>query len=343
MPLFNSTMTPKDIVIIGAGSFGLATATSLRLAGHRVTVVAPAETTAASVAAGMIAPAMEVAIDGLSAETAAVLKRSRAMWDELAPAAGIDLQHMGAQWRGKGADALAEAMARHGFEHDLQGDVLTTHADAKLDPVAALEVMQSPIPRVYGRAVGLSPDGARWIIKTVGTELSADEVVIATGAAASINGVPANVSALIERLVPIRGIIGITRAPLVDAVVRGPGAYIAPVRAGPYAGGAVIGATMETGVRDLLPDSALCQRLLDAALAILGRNDCDFDTVWRAGIRAASSDGLPLAGPVGDGLHLALAPRRNGWLLAPLVGAQVLAGIEGHLLPEPALDPLRIA
>ena len=42
MPHFNSTMTRKDIVIIGAGSFGLVTAACLRLAGHSVTVVAPA-------------------------------------------------------------------------------------------------------------------------------------------------------------------------------------------------------------------------------------------------------------------------------------------------------------
>ena len=66
---------------------------------------------------------------------------------------------------------------------------------------------------------------------------------------------------------------------------------------------------------------------------------------WRAGVRGASADGLPMAGPApdGEGLFLALAPRRNGWLLGPLVGAVVADAIEGRA-PSPqarALDPRR--
>ena len=58
----------------------------------------------------------------------------------------------------------------------------------------------------------------------------------------------------------------------------------------------------------------------------------------------ATADGLPLAGPSGEvGLHLALAPRRNGWLMGPLVGRTVADGIEGRLpmADAAALDPLR--
>jgi glycine oxidase len=52
-----------------------------------------------------------------------------------------------------------------------------------------------------------------------------------------------------------------------------------------------------------------------------------------------------MAGPAPDGagLFLALAPRRNGWLLAPMVGAVVADAIEGRA-PSPAaraLDPRR--
>lgn len=343
MSLFNLTMTPKDIVIIGAGSFGLACAASAHLAGHNVRVVASHEATAASVAAGMIAPAMETAIDDLSPQMAAMLKRSRDLWTAFAAALDIDLQLMPAQWRGVGAGQLAARMAAQGFAHVLDGDVLTTQADAKLDPVAALEAMQAGIERITARVSGLAREDGRWVIHTDGPRLSADDVVLATGAARSMAGLPSMASAAVDGLIPIRGLIGITKTRLVDHVVRGPGAYIAPVNAGPFTGGSVIGATMEEGVRDLTPDPVRCQALLDAALRILAIDKADFSIEWRAGIRAASPDGLPLAGALGDGLHMALGPRRNGWLLAPLVAAQVLAGIEGQPLLEPALDPMRLA
>jgi glycine oxidase len=66
----------------------------------------------------------------------------------------------------------------------------------------------------------------------------------------------------------------------------------------------------------------------------------------RVGIRGATADGLPLAGPSGEpGLHLALAPRRNGWLLGPLAAQVVADGIEGRapVADAAALDPLRFA
>jgi glycine oxidase len=344
VPLFNSAPNPRQVLIIGAGSFGLATAACLRLAGHKVTVVAPDDMTAASLAAGMIAPAMESAVDGLSEDVAGVLKRSRALWAAFAAEAGIDLQLMPAEWRGEGAQQLAQAMTLNGLDHvyDADHQVLTTSEDAKLDPVAALEAMGQGIERLHEKAIEIRSSGQGWLVRTESRERVADDLVIATGAAASIHGVPDEAMALIDALVPIRGLIGITRARLSDHVVRGPGAYVAPVNAGPWAGGSVIGATMEVGVRELGPDLELCEKMLAAAFKILGQEPSPIEVHWRAGIRAASPDGLPMAGPIAPGLHLALAPRRNGWLLAPLVGAQVLAGIEGRPLLEPTLSPLRL-
>ena len=66
----------------------------------------------------------------------------------------------------------------------------------------------------------------------------------------------------------------------------------------------------------------------------------------RVGIRGATAVGLPLAGPSGHpGLHLALAPRRNGWLMGPLVAGITADGIEGGppVADAAALDPLRFA
>ena len=78
---------------------------------------------------------------------------------------------------------------------------------------------------------------------------------------------------------------------------------------------------------------------------MLDRMPEPLDIDWRAGVRGATADGLPMAGaaPGEDGLFMALAPRRNGWLLGPLVGAVVADAIEGRAasMEARALDPGR--
>ncbi|MBL7660408.1 FAD-dependent oxidoreductase, partial [Escherichia coli] len=74
------------------------------------------------------------------------------------------------------------------------------------------------------------------------------------------------------------------------------------------------------------------ERLTDAAWRVLGQPPELLEIEWRAGVRGASADGLPMAGPApdGEGLFFALAPRRNGWLLGPLVAAVVADAVEGR-------------
>ncbi|GAA0395488.1 FAD-dependent oxidoreductase [Brevundimonas terrae] len=337
-------MTSPDIVIIGAGAFGLATAAELKLAGHAVTVVAPDTPSASAVAAGMIAPAMEAAIDGLPVHVGDMLKMSRMLWDVFATRTGIDLQEMPAEWRGEGAERLMLQMQRHDFAHsyDAASQTLLTHEDAKLDPVAALEVMGEGVTRINATAEAIFREGDDWLVVTSEGVVSAPKLVLATGAAAAIVGLPDAVTRIIDSIVPIRGLIGITRERLSDHVLRGEGAYVAPVNAGPFAGGSVIGASMEAGVRDLEPDMECCEAMLAAAWALLGEEPRPIELEWRAGVRGASPDGLPLVGEVGNGLYVALAPRRNGWLLAPLVANQLRAEIEGQSVTERTLDPHRV-
>ncbi|WP_312137818.1 FAD-dependent oxidoreductase [Brevundimonas sp.] len=337
-------MTSPDIVIIGAGAFGLATAAELKLAGHSVTVVAPATPSASAVAAGMIAPAMEAAIDGLPVQVGDMLKMSRMLWDVFATRNGIDLQEMPAEWRGEGAERLMLQMQRHDFAHsyDAASQTLLTHEDAKLDPVAALDVMGEGIARINATAEAIFREGGHWLVVTSEGVVSAPKLVLATGAAAAIVGLPDAVTRIIDSIVPIRGLIGITHERLSDHVLRGEGAYVAPVNAGPFAGGSVIGASMEAGVRDLEPDMECCEAMLAAAWTLLGEEPRPIDIEWRAGVRGASPDGLPLVGEVGNGLYVALAPRRNGWLLAPLVANQLRAEIEGQSVTERTLDPHRV-
>ena len=345
MPLINSPMTRFDFIILGAGAFGLATAAELRLNGHSVAVIAPEGGAASAVAAGMIAPAFESAIDGLSVEQTQILKVGRILWGDFATRMGIHLQHMPAEWRGEGAESLAIALERNEFEYSYMPDHqwIVTEEDVKLDPEAALGVLSEGVERIDALARSVKFEDGVWNVDYGNGSASAPHMVIATGAAASIEGMPEAVTDLIARIVPIRGQIGITHERFSDHVIRGPGAYIAPVNAGPYEGGSVVGATMEEGVSELATDAELCTRMMNAAWALLGHDPVEIEMEWRAGIRGASPDGMPMAGPVGEGLHVALAPRRNGWLLAPLVAGQVVAGIEGLTLPEPALDPLRFS
>lgn len=334
MPLFNS----QDILVIGAGVLGLCTAAELARRGHSVTVVDPGGLNASAVAAGMIAPAMESAIDGLSPDHAELLRRGRDAWVDFAGATGVRLDRGLSEWRGGDVEVLAARLAALGFEHEFDREAgrLTTHEDWKVEPEQALAALTQGLRMVEGCATGLVRENERWRVETTAGPFEADQVVLATGAGAAPEGLPEDVVRLLALIMPIRGQIGLVREQLTDHVVRGPGAYVAPMGQG-----CVIGATMEAGERSLTPDPERSAQLLAAAWVVLGQAPRPLEIEWRAGVRGATPDGLPMAGAVEHGLHLGLGPRRNGWLLGPLVASVVADEVEGRLLKEPTLSPRR--
>lgn len=334
MPLFNS----QDILVVGAGVLGLCTAAELARRGHSVTVVDPGGLNASAVAAGMIAPAMESAIDDLSPDHAALLRRGRDAWAEFAEATGVRLYRDRAEWQGGNVEVLAGRLASLGFAHEFDREAgrLTTREDWKVEPEQALEALSGGVRRVEGRATRLTRVGARWRIETTAGSVEADQVVLGTGAAAPMGGLAETTARLLALISPIRGQIGVVGERLSDHVVRGPGAYVAPMGEG-----CVIGATMEAGERSLTPDPERCAQMLAAAWALLGQAPRPLKIDWRAGVRGATPDGLPMAGAAEDGLHLALGPRRNGWLLGPLVASVVADEVEGRPSKEPTLSPRR--
>jgi glycine oxidase len=107
--------------------------------------------------------------------------------------------------------------------------------------------------------------------------------------------------------------------------MRAPGIYLCRTPRG-----LILGATMEAGVDDVAVDPAVVDRLLSSGAQLLG----DFgDLAWTAaaGVRAATPDGLPLAGAGSSpGVILAVGARRNGWLLAPMIAEVVLGAVEGR-------------
>lgn len=329
-----------DVIVIGAGVLGLCTAAELAERGHAVTVIDPGGPNASSVAAGMLAPALESLLEDLTPEQAGLLRRARDLWPAFAEANGLALHREGAEWRGPEAAAAASRLGDLGFEARVTSTGLFTPDDWRIDPAPSLAALaRAPgVSLVKGRVARLAGDARRWRVEAEdGRTWFAPTLVLATGAAAAIAGLPRSVAVMVDAIQPIRGQLTHVAVEGPGRVLRAPGVYAAPAP-----GGVVIGATMELGRRDLDPDPEEAEARVAAGLALLGVEGEAGST--GVGIRGAVADGLPLAGASGQpGLFLALAPRRNGWLLGPLVARIVTDGIEGGapMADAAALDPLR--
>lgn len=330
------------MIVIGAGVLGLCTAAELGARGHAVTVLDPGGPNASAVAAGMLAPALESLLDNLPPNRAALLKRARDLWPAVAEANGLKLHRDGADWRGPDAADALNRLQSLGFDARPAEGGLTTSEDWRIDVGSALTALaRAPgVSVVRGRVARLAGEGRRWRVEAGdGRVWFSPTVVLATGADPAIAGLPDTVAAVVSGVQPIRGQLTAVATAAPPRVIRASNVYVAPGE-----GGVVIGATMEPGRRDLEPDAAESARQVEAGLALLGATG--EPGAVRVGIRGATADGLPLAGPSGEpGLHLALAPRRNGWLMGPLVAQVVADGIEGRapLADAAALDPLRFA
>lgn len=330
-----------DILIVGAGALGLATAAELAARGHAVTVVDPGVGNASAVAAGMIAPVMEALLDGADAVRAALLRDARDLWPAFATRHGLTLYREPAEWRGPDAAERADRLQALGFAVRRGDGVVATDDDWRVDPADSLRRLASVpgVTLVTDRIVAMAAEAEGWIATGQGGAVwRAATLILATGVGAAVVGLSPKTAALVDGVQPIRGQLAFIPQALTDRVVRGAGAYVAPAP-----GGAVIGATMEPGQRALDINASAGARQTAAGLALVGATS-GHEPQYRVGIRGASADGLPLAGPSGQGgLYLALAPRRNGWLLAPLTARIVADAIEGRDADAhaAAFDPLR--
>ena len=326
-------MSAADVIVIGAGALGSAVAAELMLRGRRVVVLAPDETSASARAAGMIAPAFESVLDGPMGGHAELLKAARDLWPDFAAATGVRLHRDGAEWRGPDAEAMAARLQARGFAAELRDSTVYTPDDWRIDPGQALAALAEGVVRRDGRLAILDSREGRWQAETgAGETLRAAAVVLATGWAAPDCGL------VLPPIQPIKGQAVRLECPSPDRVVRGDGVYVAPAL-----GGAIVGATMADGESDLGVDPAVTETLLARARAICPELEGARMAEAYAAVRGASPDGLPYAGRIEPGVFVALAPRRNGWLLAPLVARVVADALEGGG-PEPiteAMDPGR--
>jgi len=345
-----SDLRGLTLAIVGDGAVGLTLAVRAAQTGARTSLfgLGKSSNSASAVAAGMLAPAFETALDPVCAGHFELLRAARDAWPELIAtldqppdtldrsgalhvgladdAVGLADLHGQLQSIGAVSEPLDAAALRRwlpGLSPNWVGGVFTPE-DWRLDPLALLPALEAAFDRWGGRrvasTVSLNPSGQFF---ADGQAISADALVVAAGPGAL------GWSDLIPELAalhPIKGqILTFEAPPRGGPVVRGPSAYVAP-----QSGGAMVGATMEAGRTDLSIDAGAVDHLRSAAIALFPHlADATFRA--RAGVRAETADGLPLVGASSlAGVYLAVGARRNGWLLAPLLARILLDEIAGR-------------
>ncbi|HYF22910.1 MAG TPA: FAD-dependent oxidoreductase [Caulobacteraceae bacterium] len=328
---------PAEVAVIGAGALGLAAAAALARRGARVTVFDPGAYNASLAAAGMISPAFEAALEDASPRTAALYARAADRWPEAAALYCVEFDRSGAAWRGP-TEPLLTRMRALGFEARVTGTGLFAPGEGTVDPAQACDRFAAAVTAgggafVRGRAERLaaSPGGVE--VTAAGESWRGDAVVVAAGWRAEGLAVP-GLEPLLARVSPIKGQICRLAgggAALVQEVVRAPGVYVVP-----RGGEVLVGATMEAGRSDSVAEPEVVERLRRAAVdAVPELGDAVVEGAW-AGVRGASPDGLPMVGATAlPRVFAALAPRRNGWLFAPLVGRMVADLVMGE---DPGAD-----
>jgi glycine oxidase len=315
-----------ETLVVGAGVLGLCVAVELAARGLAPLVLDPLEgLNASAVAAGMIAPAFEAASEDADAARAALYRLGRDLWPAFAARVGIGLVRDGARWVGS-AEPLAGRMAALGFVVEPTPDGFRTPEDWRVEPEPALAAMRSFV-RIRGgevrraRVETLAPQASAVRAISDAGEFETDVLILATGWSAGAVPLP-GLTRLAELIGPIKGQI-LRLAAGGDETLRSPGGYLAP-----RSGGVAAGATMEAGRSDLTVEPGVAQAMRAAAVALAPDLAGAEMLAHLAGVRGATPDGLPLAGASSvAGVHLALAPRRNGWLLGPLVGRCVVAAV----------------
>jgi glycine oxidase len=348
-----------DVIVIGGGGVGLATALAAARRGLAVTLVAEHRAGEAfPAAAGILAPpALEMAERGVvGAEHAfAVAARDRypSYVSELADLSGIEvplnrlgLLHVvldgadspetaGSTWLDRAAlAALEPALGR-------MAGARLFHDDGAVDNVVlyrALEVACARSARVKNasaraRGIEIHRHGVSCRLGD-GTVLTAGQLVLAAGAwSALIDGLPRPLP-----VEPLRGqMISLGASPL-RHVAYGEDGYLVP-----RGDLTLVGATMEWAAFDVSTTTqgvaglravaaALCPSLAAAPLV----------AAW-AGLRPVSPDFLPIIcrDPDHPSLIYACGHSRNGVLMAPLTG-DCIAALLGGEAPPADISPFTI-
>jgi glycine oxidase len=367
-----------DVVVVGGGLIGLATAWRLAQSGRGITVVDPAPVSGAShAAAGMLAPVSEARYgeERLLGLALASLGRYPAFVDELEELTGHDvgLRRTGTLVVATDGGDRAVLTDLHAFQTrlGLEAQLLTSRECKAMEPMLAPTVraglfvsgdlsvdnrrlaaaLLAAVDRTGGRVVRRAAarvvtDGGR----VVGVGLDDGEivhgecVVIAAGPwSSALDGLPDDALPPVR---PVKGQILRLHGPrlldrTVRALVNGAEVYLVP-RAG---GELVLGATVEEMGYDVtVRAGAVYDLLRDAHVAVPGVAELEL-VESTAALRPGSPDNAPVLGATCvDGLYVATGHHRNGVLLTPVTADLLRDAIDGK--PHELLDefsPTRFA
>jgi glycine oxidase len=373
----------SDVLVIGGGIIGLVTAWRAAQRGFATAVVDPEPGGgAAQVAAGMLAAVTELhygeqTLLGLNLASA---RRYPAFTAELTDLTGQDLgyRRCGTLAVALDADDRAHLRELHALQRQsgLESEWLSgrdcrrlepmlapgvrgglrVDGDHQIDPrrlaralVTACERAGVTFHRTWTERLRVVRDRAAGVTTADGTELDADQVVLAAGSLSGrLAGVPDEVlppvrpvkGQVLRLTVPQRYAPFLSRT--VRAMVRGSQVYLVPRENGEL----VVGATSEElGWDTTVTAGGVYELLRDAHELVPGITELPL-TETRAGLRPGSPDNAPLLGPTAlAGLLLATGHYRNGVLLTPVTGDALAHALATGELPDEArpFTPKRFA
>ncbi len=368
-----ATPATADVVVVGGGVVGLASAWRLAAAGASVVVVDPDPGRGAGwAAAGMLAPVGEAHFGEEPLVRLALAGASR--WPsfaaELADETGLPTGFLATGSLLVGADpsdrAAIEDVLVFQRSLGLEAERLTAAEARALEPLLAaavaggarfpgdhqvdnrlvLAALRSACAAlgttfVTERAAGVThaADRVTGVNLEGGTAVGAPAVVVAAGSwSGDLGGLPD------EARPPVRPVHGVTlrlRAgdgtpwlgQVVRGLVHGRPCYVVPRADGTL----VVGASAEErGFSGAVPARAVHDLLADARALLPVVDEYEL-TEATSGLRPGTPDNAPVLGPAGPaGIVLATGHYRNGFLLAPLTADAVAAWVTGTPVPEVA-------
>ncbi|MEU9799584.1 glycine oxidase ThiO [Streptomyces sp. NPDC051000] len=364
-----------DVLVIGGGVIGLVVAWRAARRGLRTVLADPNPGGgAAQVAAGMLAAVTELhygeeTLLGLNVASAARYPEFAAELTEAAGGLEIGYRACGTLAVALDSDDRLHLRELHALQRrcGLESQWLTGRECRRLEPMlapgvrgglrvdgdhqvdprrlaaallAACERAGVGVHRANADRLTVLHDRAAGAVLDDGTELRADQVVLAAGSLSGrLAGVPPQVRVPVR---PVKGQVLRLTVPAsyasflsrtVRAVVRGSHVYLVPRENGEL----VVGATSEElGWDTTVTAGGVYELLRDAHELVPGITELPL-TETRAGLRPASPDNAPLLGPTElPGLHLATGHYRNGVLLTPLTGDVMAELLATGTMPEVA-------
>jgi glycine oxidase len=351
----------QDVIVVGGGVIGLASAWRLAQQGLSVAVLERGRPGAGAthVSAGMLAPVTEAEFgdEPVLEERLAAAGAWPGFAAELAEAGGVDCGYRrnGCLSVALDADELADVRRHHDFrlELGLSADWLLPSAcrelepalstrtaggsftpdDGEVDPrmltaalLAALDHEGVPVrPDTEVIAAQLEGDRLTGVRTADGTTHPAGLVVLAAGCwSGSCSWLPESARPAVR---PVKGQIvrlhGPADEPVIERTIRTPEVYVVPRATGEV----VVGATVEErGFDTTVTAGAVHELLREAYRAVPELAELEFVEA-SAGLRPGTPDNVPIvAHGLLDGLVIATGHYRNGILLAP-TAAERVAGL----------------